>query len=74
MSSLYVLYDNPELNLRSRRPASFAGVKRVVAELKAWNERRIARAELLAMPDYLLADMGIDRGNIDAVIDGLRRG
>ncbi len=73
MSSLYVLYDNPELTLRRRLPAASPVLKRVVTDLRNWNERRIARNELLAMPDYLLADMGIDRSNIDTVIDGLRR-
>ena len=74
MSSLYVLYDNPELNLRVR-PATpiFQLVRRAVAALRTWNDRRIARGELRAMPNYILRDLGIDHASIDAVVRGRRR-
>ena len=72
MSSLYVLYETPELNLRHRRAATFPALKQVAADLRKWNDRRLARRELRAMPDHLLADMGIERGQIDEVVDNMR--
>lgn len=74
MSSLYVLYDNPELNLRVRRATPlFQLIKRVAAGVQVWNTKRIARRELNAMPDYILRDLGIERSAIDAVVGGRRR-
>lgn len=36
-----------------------------------WNERRRAIRQLRAMPDHLLADIGIERYEIEAVVNGL---
>ena len=68
MSSLYVLYDNPELNLRVR-PATplFQLAKRVVADVQAWNNARVTARQLDRMPDYILRDLGIERTDIASV-------
>lgn len=39
--------------------------------LQRWRERRQAIRQLSAMPDHLLTDIGIERGNIEAVVHGL---
>ena len=38
------------------------------------HRRKHARRELMALDDRLLADIGVPRGEIDAVIEGLMRG
>jgi uncharacterized protein YjiS (DUF1127 family) len=74
MSSLYVLYDNPELNLRVRRATPlFQLIKRAVADVQAWNRIRATRNELNRMPDYLLHDLGIERSDINTVASDLGR-
>lgn len=74
MSSLYVLYDNLELNLRVRRATPlFQLIKRAVADVQAWNRTRKTRNELDRMPDYLLRDLGIERCDIDTVARDLGR-
>jgi uncharacterized protein YjiS (DUF1127 family) len=40
---------------------------------RAWLARRAARAELLRLDDRLLADIGITRCDIPAVVDGSYR-
>jgi uncharacterized protein YjiS (DUF1127 family) len=45
-------------------------LRRLVANMKAWNVRRIAKTELRAMPDYLLKDIGVRRELVDAYVDG----
>ncbi len=68
MSSLYVLYDNPELNLRARRPAPLLPlIRRVLAEVRRFRRARATANQLHRMPDYLLRDLGIERGQIDSV-------
>jgi len=42
-----------------------------LAALQRERERRGARAALHALDDRLLADIGLDRGTIDAAVDGL---
>ncbi len=39
--------------------------------LRAWRKRRLAIRELERLDDHLLADIGLDRGQIRFVIDGL---
>ncbi len=72
MSSLYVLYDNPELNMRVR-PAmpQFQLIKKVVADVREWNSLRVARHEINAMPDYILDDLGMERSEIADVVGGV---
>lgn len=68
MSSLYVLYDTPELNLRARRGTPlFQLVKRVIARWQVWNNARVTTRELDRMPDYILRDLGIERSQIGDV-------
>jgi uncharacterized protein YjiS (DUF1127 family) len=46
----------------------------LIARLRDWNNRRIAKAELRALPDHLLEDLGIRRDLIDDYVDGTVRG
>ena len=65
-------------DLHGQRPvgAWLEPLRRVVAALRRRHERRQAIAELARMPDWRLDDMGIPRGRIVEVVDGLvaRRG
>ncbi len=73
MSSLYVLYDNPELNLRARSSQQlYQTISRMVDAFKLWNSVRIARCEMKMLPDYLLEDIGIERHMIDEVVGAPR--
>lgn len=75
MSSLYVLYDNLELNMRVRRATPlFQLIKRAIANVQAWNNARIARRELNEMPDYILRDLGIEPAAIESIVTARRRG
>ncbi len=47
-------------------------MRRLNARLKNWNDRRIAIRELQAMPNYLLADIGIDRLQIREAVNGCK--
>jgi uncharacterized protein YjiS (DUF1127 family) len=44
----------------------------VMRRLKGWQERRRLRNELQALDDRLLADIGLSRGDIEAVVAGGR--
>jgi len=46
---------------------------RLLGDVMAWPERSRARAELAAMDDHALADLGLYRGDIDAAVTGRRR-
>ncbi len=46
----------------------------LIARLRDWNNRRVAKAELRALPDHLLEDLGIRRELIDGYVDGTVRG
>jgi len=41
--------------------------------LLTWYERRAAIAELRALPDHLLADIGLDRAGIPSAVDGMMK-
>lgn len=43
-------------------------VRRVVSGIRTWLRRRAARAELMALDDRLLADIGLTRADIPAVL------
>ncbi len=57
------------LNVPRRAP--LARIKDFFAGLLTWYERRTAIAELRALPDHLLTDIGLDRASIPAAVDGL---
>jgi uncharacterized protein YjiS (DUF1127 family) len=42
----------------------------LVATLKTWNEQRITRNQLHALNERELADIGLERADIDAVAKG----
>jgi uncharacterized protein YjiS (DUF1127 family) len=48
----------------------------LISNLRAWHNRGRVSRELSAMSDNQLADIGIARGDIDAVVNGrlVRRG
>ena len=52
------------------RSAFSAKLRRAWSAFIAWRNRRIAIRELQAMPDSLLRDIGIERGQIRAVVFG----
>ncbi len=47
-------------------------LRQIKAAIMQWHERRRAIRNLAAMPDHLLADIGIERHAIDAVVSGLQ--
>lgn len=44
----------------------------LIARFVAWNERRVTRRELANLSDRELEDIGLCRGEIDAVVSKLR--
>ncbi len=59
---------------RQLRGEFFAGaLERVVKAFIRWNQRHALSHRLQALPDYLLKDIGIGRGQIPAVVSGARR-
>lgn len=44
----------------------------VIESLRRWQERRTAIRQLAAMPDHLLHDIGVERGNIQTIVSGLQ--
>ena len=48
-------------------------VEETTARINAWNDRRVATARLQALPDYLLSDIGIERGDIEAIVSGMQK-
>ncbi len=56
---------------RQLRSDFLAGaLKRMVKAFIRWNQRHALNHRLQAMPDYLLKDIGISRGQIPAVVSG----
>lgn len=45
--------------------------QRTVRLIGQWQQRRRSIAQLVAMPDYLLADIGVERHEILQVVNGL---
>jgi uncharacterized protein YjiS (DUF1127 family) len=45
-------------------------VETAVARVRAWREREQARAELMSLDDRSLADIGLSRSDIPAVLSG----
>jgi len=55
-----------------RRGAGISDViRKASAAMSAWNKRRVALKELYALSDRQLADIGLIRGDIPAVVDKL---
>ena len=50
-----------------------AALKRLVKAFIGWNQRNALNRRLKALPDYLLKDIGIGRGQIPAVVSGARK-
>ena len=47
-----------------------AALERLVKAFIRWNQRNALNRRLQALPDYLLKDIGIGRGQIPAVVSG----
>ena len=59
---------------RQLRSEFFAGaLERVVKAFIRWNQRHALNHRLQTLPDYLLKDIGIGRGQLPAVVSGARR-
>ena len=67
-------YKAIEANIRRARQlrSEFlaAALERVVKAFIRWNQRNALNHRLQALPDYLLKDIGIGRGQIPAVVSG----
>lgn len=50
-----------------------AALERLVKAFIRWNQRNALNHRLQALPDYLLKDIGIGRGQIPAVVSGARK-
>ena len=48
-----------------------AGASELLAQIRAWQARRRASAELRRLDDHALADIGIERDAIPEIVDGL---
>ena len=48
-------------------------VEETMSRLTAWNNRRVAAARLHALPDYLLADIGVERGDIEVIVGRVQK-
>ncbi|WP_039017193.1 DUF1127 domain-containing protein [Halocynthiibacter namhaensis] len=48
-------------------------LRATVAGFQAWNDTRITRKSLSSLSDHELADIGIDRSDIDAVARKMKR-
>lgn len=48
----------------------FGLISRVFDKIAAWHRASVVSRELKAMPDYILADIGVRRDQIDAVATG----
>jgi uncharacterized protein YjiS (DUF1127 family) len=57
---------------RAHQSAILAGLTRIADRVAGWPARARARAELAAMDNRALLDLGLTRGDIDAAIDGHR--
>ena len=51
-----------------------SGALAAAARYRAWRKRRVAVAELLALDDRTLRDIGLSRGDVARLVRQLRRG
>ena len=51
-----------------------SGALAAAARYRAWRQRRVAVAELLALDDRTLRDIGLSRGDVARLVRQLRRG
>lgn len=54
-----------------RRGSLAKSIAELTSGVRTWYARRAAIAELRALPDHLLADIGLVRAGIPAAVDGL---
>jgi len=70
MSSLYVLYTVSDLEITARRTGIWTELSNMLNVLKNGLERRRAIRELSQLPERMLQDIGIERGQIAQAVDG----
>ncbi len=44
----------------------------IFKSLRRWNAKRVARGQLARLDERMLADIGIDRGDINRIASGIR--
>ncbi len=44
----------------------------LLSKIRRWNAKHVARGQLARLDERMLADIGIDRGDIDRVASGVR--
>ena len=59
--------------LRGLIRGSVGAVRQGAEALRRWHRRRVAYRALMALNDHLLHDIGLDRAQIPAAVDGLWR-
>jgi uncharacterized protein YjiS (DUF1127 family) len=73
LSAPVARFDEVEVALAARKMRTllvYEMVKAVVARFKAWNERRRTYTELEQLDDRILADIGVNRGEIGQIAQG----
>lgn len=58
---------------RTARRWHGASLSGLVSDFVQWRKNRVAAAQLRSMPDHILDDLGLDRGDIDTAIRTGRR-
>lgn len=60
--------------ISTAKPRKSGFLAELVQSVRSWRQRQAAAAELRALDDRMLNDLGITRGEIDRVVrDGSRR-
>jgi uncharacterized protein YjiS (DUF1127 family) len=73
LSAPVVKFDEVEVALAARKMRTtlvYEMVKALAARLKAWNDRRRTHAELVQLDDRILADIGVNRAEIEQIAAG----
>lgn len=58
------------LHMKPAAAPTVGSLRRMLDALREWNTRRLAKAELQALPNHLLNDIGVSRELIDQYVDG----